>query len=106
MALPKDQEESDTAFVHHGADALPSVNADGISARVIAGSVFGSAAPLTTPSDTLYADIALISGSRTPIDATTEERAHYTISGRIEIAGRSFDPGQLIVLRPGGRQWS
>ena len=42
MALPADQEESDPAFVHHGADDLPIVDAEGIRARLIAG---GPSAP-------------------------------------------------------------
>ena len=36
-----------------------------------------------------------------PIDAAYEERALYTIAGAIEIAGDAFEPGQLLVLRPG-----
>ncbi|WP_026363059.1 pirin family protein [Methylopila sp. M107] len=101
MALPLDQEESDPAFVHHGAEALPVVEADGVRARLIAGSAFGATSPLVVPSPTLYADVELAAGKRMPIDATYEERAIYTISGEIEIAGDVFAPNQLLVLRPG-----
>ncbi|MCF3935143.1 pirin family protein [Acuticoccus sp. M5D2P5] len=101
MALPQHEEESDPAFMHHGAESLPIVEAEGFSARLIAGSAFGARSPLVTASDTLYADIELAPGSRAPIEANTEERALYTISGTIEIAGDTFEPGQLLVLRPG-----
>ncbi len=101
MALPEADEESDAAFLHHGADTLPKIDADGVSARLIAGSAFGKTSPLKASSQTLYADIGLAAGASVPIDPTYDERALYTIDGEIEIAGDTFEPGQLLVLRPG-----
>ena len=101
VALPEREEESDPAFAHHGADDLPVVEDRGVSARLIAGEGFGARSPLETASDTLYADIRLRAGARVPVEATYEERALYTISGTIEVAGDAFEPGQLLVLRPG-----
>jgi len=101
MALPEDQEESDPAFVHHSSDELPTVDVDGISARLIAGEAFGARSPLKTPSETLYADVHLAPGAQLPIDPSYEERALYTIAGEIEVTGDTFGPGQLLVLRSG-----
>jgi redox-sensitive bicupin YhaK (pirin superfamily) len=101
MALPANQEESDPAFMHHGAEALPLIEAGGVQARLIAGRAFGMASPLATASETLYADVQLKAGARMPIDAGYDERAIYTIGGTIEVAGDVFEPGQLLVLRPG-----
>jgi redox-sensitive bicupin YhaK (pirin superfamily) len=101
MALPEAQEESDPAFIHHGADELPVVEADGIKARLILGDAFGARSPLTAPSETVYADVHLAMGSQVPIEPSYEERALYTIKGDIEVAGDTFGPGQLLVLRPG-----
>ena len=101
MALPEDQEESDPAFVHHGAEALPVVEAEGIRARIIAGEVLGARSPLATPSETVYAHLTLRAGARMPIEPSVEERALYTLGGEIEIAGDVFGPGQLLVPRPG-----
>ncbi|KQT44556.1 pirin [Aureimonas sp. Leaf454] len=101
MALPLADEESDPAFLHYGAGALPIVEADGIRARLIAGSAFGETSPLVTASETLYGDVSLRAGARMPLDAGYEERALYTIAGTIEIANDVFEPGQLLVLRPG-----
>jgi len=101
MALPEAQEEVDPAFVHHGAGELPEVKTDGMSARLIIGEAFGAHSPLTTPSQTLYADVQLAAGARMPIDSSYEERALYTIAGEIEIAGDAFGPAQLLVLRSG-----
>ncbi len=101
MALPISQEESDPAFMHHGANALPEIKAGGMRARLIAGKAFGAKSPLAVASETLYADVRLKAGARMPIDAGYDERAIYTIGGTIEIAGDAFEPGQLLVLRPG-----
>ena len=101
MALPEAQEESDPAFVHHGAESLPVVEAEGVRGRVIAGEVLGARSPLVTPSDTTYAHLTLRPGARMPIEPTFDERAIYTLGGEIEIAGDTFGPGQLLVLRPG-----
>ena len=43
----------------------------------------------------------LEAGARAPVEATHEERALYTVAGTIEVAGDAFEPGQLLVLRPG-----
>ncbi|MEM9044791.1 MAG: pirin family protein [Pseudomonadota bacterium] len=101
MASPLDQEECAPAFAHYAAADLPMVEADGIKAHLITGEVFGARSPLVAPSETLYADIKLEAGKTVPIDPTVEERALYTISGAIEVAGDRFEPGQLLILRAG-----
>lgn len=101
VALPEAQEESAPEFIHYGSDDLPMFDSDGIKARIIAGEAFGKSSALRTASETLYGDVELQAGRQMPIDATHEERAIYTISGEIEIAGDRFDKGQLLILRPG-----
>jgi redox-sensitive bicupin YhaK (pirin superfamily) len=101
MALPEDREEDDPAFLHHDAGALPVIDADGVTARLIAGSALGATSPLRTASETLYADVQLARGRAMPIDPSYEERALYTIAGQIEVAGVGFEPARLVVLRPG-----
>ena len=101
VALPLDQEESDAAFIHHGKEALPLLESEGASVRVIAGEAFGARSPLETASETLYADLALAPGARLDIPPSHDERALYTLNGEIEIAGVSHPPGQLLVLRSG-----
>ena len=101
MALPASKEESDPAFIHHGADALPEIEAGGMRARLIVGNAFGATSPLTAASETLYADVRLDAGARMPIDAGYDERAIYIVGGTIDVGGGVFQPGQLLVLRPG-----
>ena len=101
LALPAHAEETNPDFVHHGADDLPMLNAEGIHMRLIAGSAHGQVSPLDTLSDTIYADIMLDAGARFEVEPTYVERALYTILGRVEVTGRVFEPGQLLILHPG-----
>jgi len=45
--------------------------------------------------------VTLAAGAVLPIDAATEERAVYLISGEVDIAGDRFAAGRLLVFRPG-----
>lgn len=101
VALPRTHEESAPAFAHHDASELPLIEEEGRRVRVIAGKLFGETSPLATAWETLYADVQLDAGASLPLDANTEERALYLVSGAIEIAGDRFEPGRLLVLRPG-----
>ena len=103
VALPAAQEESTPAFFHHDSAALPLVSEEGKTVRVVAGSVYGANSPVATASQTLFADVALAAGASLPIDADTEERAVYLISGEVDIAGDRFAAGRLLVFRPGDR---
>src|SRR6201996_3510213 len=44
VALPKELEETDPAFAHHGTDDLPAYEGGGMWARLIAGEAFGAKA--------------------------------------------------------------
>jgi redox-sensitive bicupin YhaK (pirin superfamily) len=101
LALPGHAEETDPAFSHYGADALPLLEDHGIRLRLIAGELHGRRSPVPTFSDTLYADVELAAGAVLPLDASHEERAVYLAAGEVEIAGRTHAPGRLLVLRPG-----
>ena len=101
VALPKHAEEVDPAFQHVGKDDLPFIEEGGKSVRIIAGEMYGQRAPVPLAHETIYADVALAAGASLPVPATHEERAIYTVSGEIEIAGDSFGEAQLLVFRPG-----
>jgi len=103
LALPLDLEESDPGFQHVEASALPQDQGDGISLKLLAGTLHGRRAPTRVFSDTLYADLALIDGARFQIEAGHVERAIYVVDGAIEVIGQtgSFAKDQLVVLRPG-----
>lgn len=101
LALPRADEDAAPAFVHHGAAAMPVIDAAGARVVLIAGAGWGLRSPVPVFSDTIYADITLAPGAALPIDADHEERALYAIDAPIEIDGAAFDPCRLLVLRPG-----
>ena len=101
LALPKGAEEGAPTFVHYAREALPQVEAEGKSVRLIAGALYGARSPVETASDTVYADISLEDGAHLPVGADYEERAIYILQGALWIAGDRFEAGRLLILRPG-----
>ncbi|CAA2144144.1 pirin family protein [Methylobacterium bullatum] len=103
VALSGKDEETAPAFEHYDADALPILTGEGKIVRLIAGEAFGARSPVRTSSPMVYADVMLEAGAVLPLDPTYDERAIYTVSGAIDIAGDGFGPGQLLVFNPGDR---
>lgn len=101
LALPEAQEEIDPAFEHVPADALPVIEGQGATARVIMGDLWGQSAPTTTYAGTIYADIALEPGGSVPVDAAAEERAVYCALGEASLEGMTLEPQRLYILKPG-----
>ena len=101
LALPDDQEEIDPAFEHVDGTALPLVEGDGVSARVLMGTLWGKTAGVTEHSQTIYADIMLNAGASVPIDAGADERAVLVTEGEASLEGQKLDPYVLYVLAPG-----
>lgn len=101
LALPEAQEEIDPSFEHVPAEALPEIEGQGATARVIMGELWGQRAPTTTYAGTIYADIALEPGGSIPIDAAAEERAVYCALGEASLEGMTLEPQRLYILKPG-----
>ncbi len=101
LALPDGKEEIDPAFEHVPADALPLIENDGVSARVIMGSLWGATAPTTQHAATIYADILMTAGATMPIDAEADERAVIVAIGSASLDGQMLDTYSLYVLKPG-----
>jgi redox-sensitive bicupin YhaK (pirin superfamily) len=101
VALPKAHEEAPPTFFHHGGDSLPVISGDGAEVRLVVGSLYGGKAPVATFTEMFFADVKLAAGAALPIDATHEERGAYLTEGIVEIGGDVFEPGRLIVFKPG-----
>lgn len=101
LALPDGKEEVDPAFEHVPSDGLPLVEGDGISARVLMGTLWGVTAGTTCHSPTIYADIMLNAGASVAIDAEADERAIMVTEGEAELDGQRLDNFSLYVLAPG-----
>ena len=103
MALPEDREDMAPIFEHHGRDALPEIEAEGVNARLILGSAYGQNAPATLYSETFYLDVTLQPGARFPLPDDHEDRGLYITEGSVSISGQEFDAGRMMVFRPGDR---
>ena len=101
LALPDGKEEVDPAFEHVPSDGLPLVEGDGVSARVLMGTLWGATAATHCHSPTIYADIELDTGTSLPVDAEADERAIMLVGGAAGLDGDPLEPFALYVLRPG-----
>jgi redox-sensitive bicupin YhaK (pirin superfamily) len=103
VALPMTDEETAPAFAHTPAAGIPELREQGLTLRVIAGTMHGLRSPVETRWDTIFAELHLAAGAVLPLDAEHEERAIYVLAGEIEIAGDRHGPERLLVLKPGDR---
>ena len=101
LALPDGKEEIAPAFEHVGPDAMPVIEGDGVTARVLMGSLWGQTSVVTQHSPTIYADIILAPGASVPIDSPADERAIMLTEGSASLDGQPLELFSLYVLAPG-----
>ena len=100
-ALPAAHEEADPSFVHTPAAAIPQVQVDGASVRVLIGEAFGQTSPVATYSRTLYLDVQLPAGATLEIPALVPELAVYTVDAPVSLNGGEVPTHILAVAEPG-----
>ena len=103
VALPKDAEDAPPAFEHAPKDALPLMEGEGKEVRLILGSAYGEKAPVKVASEMFYADAVLQAGAKLPMPDDHEDRGVYVVSGAVEVAGETYEAGQMMVFRHGDR---
>ena len=101
VALPTEAEEIDPSFHHHGEADLPTYEGGGMWARLIAGKAFGAEAKVKVHSPMFYAHWALAAGAKAQLPAEYPERAAYVAQGVVEVDGRQFHEGQMLVFAAG-----
>ena len=101
VALPVVDEESEPGFSHQEGDALPVWSEGGVRGRLIAGKAYGLSAAVRTHSPLFYAHLDMEAGARAEIPEGYSERALYIASGAVEMGGRRYETGQMLVLTPG-----
>ncbi len=101
VALPRAEEESAPRFTHHDRQALPLIEDEGRTIRVVTGSYDGVAAPPSSAWETVLVDARLQPGARLPVTPRYDERAIFVADGQVDVAGQTFDAGPLVVLKPG-----
>lgn len=101
IALPETHEEMAPSFEHHGTEALPLLQAEGKTVRLILGHAWGERAPARVFGDLFYAEARLDPGARLPLPDGHEDRGLHVLEGSITVAGQEFGAGQMLVFRPG-----
>jgi redox-sensitive bicupin YhaK (pirin superfamily) len=101
VALPVENEEDAPAFFHHEEADLPTFEADGLWARLVAGSAYGAQAKVKTHSPLFYIHWEMQPGARGALPGEHKERAAYVAAGTVSVDGRPFHAGQMIVFAPG-----
>ncbi len=101
VALPAAKEEMEAGFAHHETSEFPVIKDSGKNVRVVVGSLYGASSPVPTVHETIFGDVHLKAGAAVPLDSGHEERAIYVIDGVVDISGDKFEPGRLLVFKPG-----
>jgi len=101
VALPKEDEEIEPAFAHHGLDDLPTYEGGGLWARLVAGEAFGAKANVKVHSPMFYAHWRLAAGAKAQLPAEYSERAAYVAAGEVEVDGQAVPAGRMLVFDPG-----
>jgi redox-sensitive bicupin YhaK (pirin superfamily) len=98
VALPDGVEETEPSFSHHSGSDLPQWTEGGVTGHLIAGSAYGLTAGAQTHSPLFYAHLDLAPGASAEVPGGYSERAVYIASGALEVDGRRFEAGQMLVV--------
>lgn len=98
VALPEQAEESDPSFNNYKPEQLPVFTDKGVWMRLIAGNAFGLNGSVSTHSPLFYLHVVLDQGAKFNLPKEHPERGVYIVRGSIEVAGRSYVAGQMVVF--------
>jgi redox-sensitive bicupin YhaK (pirin superfamily) len=101
VALPEKDEESIPSFNNYKPEALPIFTDNGVWMRLIAGNAFGLKSSVKTHSPLFYLHVTLDKGTRFGLPKEHSERAIYVVKGSVEVAGKNYSPGQMLVFNKG-----
>lgn len=101
VALPREHEEAEPAFMHVPAKDLPEGQVGDAVVRVLVGEAFGLRSPVVTLSPTLYLDLRLAREGRVALPVLAPEAAVYAVDADLRVDGELLPRGTLGVLAPG-----
>lgn len=102
VALPEEDEEGNPTFDNYKPDVLPVYTDKGIWMRLIAGNAFGLRGDVKTHSPLFYLHALIDKGTTFGIPKEHSERAIYITKGSIEVSGRTYSEGQMLVFNQSG----
>jgi len=101
VALPERDEEADPSFMNYKEQQLPVFTEKDVWMRQIAGNAFGLSSDVKTHSPLFYLHVVLKKGARFGLPKEYSERAIYVVKGSVEVSGRAYGPGQMVVFTKG-----
>ncbi|KUG08491.1 pirin family protein [Solirubrum puertoriconensis] len=101
VALPEADEETAPSFVNYQPHELPVFTDTGVWMRLIAGNAYGLRNDVRTHSPLFYLHVVLQPGARFGLPQGHAERGAYVAKGSVEVGGRTYTAGQLLVFTPG-----
>ncbi len=101
VALPEKDEEAMPSFDNYKPELLPIVTDKGVWMRLIAGNAYGLKNAVKTHSPLFYLHVLLETDARFGLPQEHAERGVYVASGSVEVAGRTYSAGQLLVFSKG-----
>jgi redox-sensitive bicupin YhaK (pirin superfamily) len=101
VALPEKDEEALPSFTNYVSAELPVFTETGIWMRLIAGKAFGLRNEVKTHSPLFYLHAVLQPGARFGLPEGYTERGIYIARGSLEVSGRLYIAGQMLVFNSG-----
>jgi redox-sensitive bicupin YhaK (pirin superfamily) len=98
VALPEIDEECAPTFDNYQPTQLPIFTDGGLWMRLIAGNAFGLSNEVKTNSPLFYVHAVLRPGARFGLPHGHAERAAYIAKGSVEVDGRTYAAGQMLVF--------
>jgi redox-sensitive bicupin YhaK (pirin superfamily) len=98
VALPEKDEESPPSFENYKPERLPVFTDAGVWMRLIAGDAFGLRNDVKTCSPLFYLHVVLDAQAKFTLPVEHAERAIYVAKGSVEVSGRTYLPGQMLVF--------
>lgn len=101
VALPEKAEEAAPEFHNYKPEVLPVFTDNGIWMRLIAGNAYGLRNDVKIHSPLFYLHVNLDVGAKLALPREHAERAAYIAKGSLEISGRTYSVGQMLVFAKG-----
>lgn len=103
LALPLNKEETDPSFTHYDKSAIPALDEEKMSIRVIAGEWMGHKSSVNTQIDAFFIECKLKTHAELVIPSTLEERAIHLLCGKIIIDNIFYKDPRMLILKPGAK---
>lgn len=98
VALPESDEECEPTFANYQPEQLSIYSDKGIWMRLIAGGAYGLQSRVSTHSPLFYLHVRLDAGTKLALPKGHSERGAYIAKGELDVSGRTYAMGQLLVF--------